>query len=226
MNVYAYYHDVLDPNCPDDLIERWRDSWKNNGFTPHLLQETDAAKVGGVEMLDRVISRLPSVNEKGWERHCWIRWAAYLQFANPTAMFCDLDVINFSLKPEDVSEVKGFLALSSEISPVFVSDSIGVLAVCSMIPGAWSSAILVDGKEHVSDMTMLLQKFEAGMIRVDERCVKVGDGRELTAPCVHFNNGSLPPEWRENNRWKAVDDLIARRGQETSKGLMSQKSEL
>lgn len=214
MNVFTYYHDVLDPLYPRELIDRWRDSWQRNGFYPHLLQECNATQNRDSWKYEGMTCRFPTVNSQGWERHCWIRWLAYLE-ASP-GLFCDYDVINFSLKPNEVWHFSGLVALADEISPIVVADRNGIEGVLSMFEKAALSSILVDGKEHVSDMTMLMRQ----PIRIERKCVRVGDSEELTSPCVHFHNASLPPSLRLNNRWRAVDDLKERRCEPSSQVLM------
>lgn len=203
MRVVTYWQDVGVPR-PDKLMTYFAVSWVRHGFDPIMATEDDAKQHPRYAELKAWAEAAPTVNDRRYEAACWLRWCAY-SFCAP-AVFVDYDVINYGLKPEQIPSGE-FVNLGG--AAVYATPE-GIEKFIKFFPRV--SPVQIGRKAHVSDV-YALDQFAAPLPLDEALCVLVGGPRELTAPLVHFGNAFVKPEWRFNERWRAVDDLYVRRKQ-------------
>lgn len=212
MKACCYYHNVSDQSYPGKLIECWAASWRANGFDPVILQESDARRNGKFLNFNRLVESLPTVNDKRYERHCWVRWMAFEDAA--PAMFTDYDVFNFGFSPNDVVNISEGLIVGFQdaVTPMFYADKFAVRLFISMSSWASASLVQIDGHDHISDMHFVKSKCMETHVKLCCVGTEVGRPDEMKAPLVHFANSHLPEELRFGSRWRAAEDLYRRRG--------------
>lgn len=224
MNVFSYYHDVSYSKYPRELISRWESSWKSFGFDPIILQESDARKHHLFDEYDELVKTIPTMNDPGWERHCWLRWLSY-ELASP-GMFTDWDVINFGFTPDEIKENEWNLTgMDQTGTAALYGSKLALRAFVSIIPFAIQMAYKVDGVRHVEDMHLMTSPLLNGLRSVHPVGWVYGEPGYLQAKLIHFSNSKIPIEFRENNRWKLVDAVSQWRsdnGQQPSTVLMSE----
>lgn len=206
INVYSYYHDVNYVKYPKELISRWESSWKQFGFNPVLLQECDSRKHHLFGEYNELIKGLPTINDPGWERHCWIRWLAY-ELSAP-GMFTDWDVINYGLTPDEINEKEWHLtSMDKTGTAILYGSKLGIRAFVGIIPLATqlSYKVLGANREHVEDMHLMKSHLLNGLRFVHPVGFVYGESGYQSAKVVHFTNCKVPMEFRENNRYKLMD---------------------
>jgi hypothetical protein len=201
MKVVTYWQDAGVP-LPIKLVDLWLRSWVRHGFEPIMAKPEDAARHPRHAVVKAWAEAAPTVNDRRFEMACWLRWCAYARHA--PAVFADCDVIDFGCVPEMIPQ-GDFVNLGGA---TVYATKIGIEGFISFFPRV--SRILVGSKEHVSDV-YALDQYALPEPLGKSICVLAGSSRELTAPLVHFGNASVKPEWRFNERWRAVEDLYARR---------------
>ena len=210
MKVFAYYHNPKE-TCwpyPDKLIACWHDSWKRNGFEPHLLTESDARQHERFEEAYELADRLPTVNHRIYERACWLRWLAYIRAA--PGVFSDYDVINYGLKSEQIP-TGDLVCLSTSGNPGCVYAT---AAGAKEFTDYWMSHATelvreFNGQPHISDLYVFERWFAGPKLDLC-RGTDHTDGAD-NSPLVHLHNGSLPPELKHNNRYLAAEMIAKQR---------------
>jgi len=200
MNVFCYFDNPKAPNYPDRLIECWRESWEANGFTPRVMTEADARANPRFTEIEATCKALPTVNDRRFEMSCWLRWLAFQQVA--PGVFTDYDVINFSLRPEDVP-TGNVVCLESPASPCCIyATREGLAGFLDAFKLGNQCATLIDGRQHTSDL-MVFQAWHKGPpIALSKLVTHAG---HLHSQCVHFPNGLVKNKWLYEHRWKAVE---------------------
>lgn len=211
MKVYTYYHDISDLGYPTQIMERWKTSWRNRGFTPVILEEKDARAHQDYDEINALVSKFPTVNAPFFERACWLRWLAY-QRQTQAGVFTDWDVINYDLWPSDIPQ-GDLVVLDRNICGTVYATQDGIQSFIQQFKTADRSIRYESGKPHLSDMNLFRDWFQGP--RIPYGCLAT-DQEELTCKLVHFTNGLLPEYHRFNERWKAMDDLSERRDQHRS----------
>jgi len=105
MNVYTYYDRINGFTCQIDVIKLWEKTWRDRGFEPRVLNESDARKhpyceeyVNYIQALHEEIVGKP-IDQYGTS--CYLRWLAYANTGDDVMYTSDYDVLNFSLEPVD-----------------------------------------------------------------------------------------------------------------------------
>lgn len=114
MNVIAYFN-LIEGNTFSsesfDLISIWKDSWRQHGWNPVLLDENMAKKNPLFTQIDP--GNLDSVfyenvNKNFWKYHksCYARLLAYCQYVrdNGPTLYADYDVINYGFVPDTLKK--------------------------------------------------------------------------------------------------------------------------
>ena len=206
MKVYCYYDFPEYSDYPMLVMDRWSASWRANGFFPQILSELTAWQHPDFGMTCKIVEALPTVNQRRFERACFLRWLAYDLVA--PALFTDFDVINFNLKPNKVPPSR-WLSLESPPSPGLIhATKEGTSAFLADFGNAMDHVIDWKGQPTVSDLYIFDGTYRG---RKYDYSVLYGDDRMLTSHCVHFANGRCPEGWKFANRYLAIDDLYQKR---------------
>lgn len=202
MNVWTYW-DRGDP--PDKLFQYWKRSWESKGFTACLATEKEAIHHPLYSHLCKKIATLPTLNSERYHRAIFVRWLAFACLGG-SGIFCDFDVINFGLT--EFSSPEEIVCLDSEVNIACIyATPAGLDALIhgflSIIPN-WSYY----SQPHICDMTFFQKWYRGPHLR---HCSSNRFPERISAPIVHFHNGACPPEWRQDERWRAVQDLANER---------------
>src|SRR5689334_12399815 len=76
--IFSYFTALPDMDLAGEriLISLWAERWRAFGFTPIVLSEWHARKHPAFEVFDEAVSKLPSINPKGYDLACYYRWLA------------------------------------------------------------------------------------------------------------------------------------------------------
>ena len=101
MKVYTYYDDI-GHELQQEMIDLWKRSWRNNGFTPIVLNYQSVTEHPLLKNYEDIIQET-NVTLTGREiskygMSCWYRWVAYslLSDSDTSVYTCDYDVININ----------------------------------------------------------------------------------------------------------------------------------
>src|SRR5687767_13866136 len=111
--IFSYFVSLPDLDLVNErlLVSLWIDRWRAAGLTPIVLNEYHARKHPIFPEFDAAVSKLPSVNPKGYDRACFLRWLAVQVAAqtypsdNGRIALCDYDVFIYDDWP-DKPEIK------------------------------------------------------------------------------------------------------------------------
>lgn len=160
MNVFTYYEPT--PLLGQEyLLACWQDSWRAKGWNPCVLGADDARRHPLFQAYNKAIKSFPTVNAREYEEACWRRWLAYSVASDEhveSIVATDYDVINRDLicGPGVRPAVLGrTLGLHENPTAACVGskrsfDAFVMLALRSAERGI----VRVDGRMHVSDMTL------------------------------------------------------------------------
>lgn len=206
MPVYCYYDDPARGDYPIELVKRWADSFRDNGFTPRVLIEADARAHPCYERVKEMVNSFPSVNDPRFESFCWVRWLAYQQAA--PGLFADYDVANFNVKPWDIptAHVTHIGAHCMYMTPQAINEFIDYM------PNAPEHAREEGGRMHVSDQILFEDWF--GCQWAQKRlCATYGEKGWRRANMLHFTNGWVPKRYTYNLRYMMVDRWLTKKRQ-------------
>lgn len=76
--IFSYFQPLPEMDMASEriLVSLWRQNWLKAGLTPIVLTEWHASRHPIYVEFDEAVSRLPSMNPKGYERACYLRWLA------------------------------------------------------------------------------------------------------------------------------------------------------
>lgn len=200
MKVACYFDDPR-YDYPDRLVTEWRESWSDHGFETAILTEEDARRHPKFQEIDDLVATIPTVNQRRYERACWLRWLAFQLHA--PAVCTDYDVINFGLRPEHVP-VGDLISLETSISgSCCYATPKGIQGFLDYYP-KWKelgAVVTLYGQPHLSDMQVFAATYRGPRLAYS---VFTDHPGHFASCCVHFPNGLVCEEWRHANRWKAV----------------------
>lgn len=184
MNVYSYFEHLNDVALP--VIELWKTSWSEHGWKPVLLGEVDFLSWPGCVLLDQIVSRFPTVNNRAYERACFRRWGAMVAVGG--GVMTDYDVMNYGFTPEALPTLEDRCRFLDANSPcVTIGTAMAFQRACDyfcdyeLLPSD-----LEYGVPHVSDMH-LTNKWElTEMLPRLSICKEIHEPGWETSPLVHF----------------------------------------
>lgn len=105
MKVIAFHAAIPSVARDEWLIDKWRETWSQHGWTPVLLDRSCAERHPKYQGLQRTLQRMPaSPNGWDWEATCFLRWLATAEAAKgePWVFAGEYDVLNFGVRPEQI----------------------------------------------------------------------------------------------------------------------------
>lgn len=197
MKAFTYFEEVpqLDKHVELALIDLWKMNWKRRGFEPVVLGREDAMKHPFYEDSIALISDLPSVNPKGYDLACYLRWLAVGAREETFVLMSDYDVMNYTFEPVRDNRQ---LTIYEKHVPSLVSGAPHhfVEQYERFVTYEFDPTLdKHDGKDHCSDMT-IIESGDTGAVMLD--VVKhYGEPGWESAPAVHYNNGSMGPSGKK-----------------------------
>ena len=63
-------------NKTREMLDIWRESWTNNGWSTRVLTSKDAALHPRYKSIEETLLKLPTINNQVYEMSCYLRWVA------------------------------------------------------------------------------------------------------------------------------------------------------
>lgn len=184
--IYTYFEP--DPQLPTsqwrELLQLWANSWKAQGWEPVILTRADAQKSPYYQKLRAKAATFPTVNPKGYELECFLRWAA--AHAVGGGVFSDSDVINNGLRPFAPG---GEILLHETGCPSLLSGDRYAMEelIKRFLTYTVTDSDTYGGKPHTSDM-LILRKFQDECTNL---CMSFGMRGWQKSPAIHFSTDSI-----------------------------------
>lgn len=196
MNICAYYEPLDSYNDANhaQLLELWQNSWRQQGFTPHVLGRSDAEAHQCHASLMAAVATFPTVNPRAYEDACYRRWCAFASYGltvNEPYVAADYDVFpTVHFRREVVKSVAHIGLVNYGHLPSFVSGR------------RWHFEQIIDilrhhrpdpACRHTADMTIL--RANKRIFNVDaHKVLCYGQPEWRSRPLVHFGNWFMPQD--------------------------------
>lgn len=216
--IHTYFSPVPDLNLVDEtkLLLLWRENWKAHGFETGVLNEWVARQHPYFDEYDAAISQFPSVNPKGYDRSCFIRWLAMAQIGG--GIMSDFDLWNRGVppvKPESIDWTKITVCergLNGALVPsLVIASQERYMSMCEMFADAKPENIVTEsGQPHYSDMLALqdLHQMYPDRFKVVPLVALFNDPGWEQKKLTHFSNGSTTKAGR-TPRYVHVPQIVA-----------------
>lgn len=198
--IYTYHEPVkeLDQNDITELIGLWQREWEAAGHIPLVLHESDASKHPMYSAAKTIFSSFPSVNPKGYDYHCFMRWLAVS--VKGGGIMADTDL--FPKSEAFPSQGAGINFFSgNKIDPRIPCYVVGDKAGYESVIGHFFAT--KPDEKHWSDM-IALRTFDAP---VNPIVKEYGDKEWQDAPLIHFPTNRMQPAGK-TPKWKYIPELL------------------
>jgi hypothetical protein len=187
------YHTPMGYADNDSLVELWKDNWKEKGFEPIVLEESDAKNHKYYDKIINAKSLYRGTNPKEYEKACYLRWAAMALRGG--GLLADYDVWNYTLRIEDLPVYRDNITLfSASACPCLVGGS--VVAYEKMLDMFLRfEKKPVDSphlKGNVSDQN-IIDAFVGEFYAIPKLCWAYGEDGWDKAPTVHYATAYMKP---------------------------------
>jgi hypothetical protein len=200
MKIYTYYEPVPGISLEDStrLLLLWKENWKYFGREPVVLNEEIARKHPRFSEIYDKVSRLPTINPKGYDLSCYLRYLAMAVVGG--GVMCDYDLFCYADYPFKTRATHTLVSLQHHIpSLVFGTTQAFNRIIQAIFTYELSKKdVSESGIPHVSDMYMFLRGKD-WPYKGFETVKNHGDEGWMLAPFVHYANASmqgLQPRWR------------------------------
>lgn len=154
MIINCYYDELTDnPSREEELINIWKKSWSKFGWKPNVLSKenikVDKSHISKLE-------NLPTVNNRGYENACYLRWLAMSQIGG--GWMCDYDVVNNGFTPLEAKllEKNKLIIFQKHVPSLVYGDMFSYERIFNIFCDDGKKYIhYVNEKEHTSDMVIL-----------------------------------------------------------------------
>jgi len=189
MKIYTYHDYVPElPHC-DKMLPMWTDAWARLGWEPIVLDHSHARMHPMYDQYVEKYKRLPTVNPKGYELACYLRWLAVAAMGG--GWMSDSDVIPYSFKPVAPPYSKLTIwSYGGHICPCLVSGDADAYSHAAEVFAAWEGPTNDEGgREHASDQNILgrVNHFYDNI----PLCSQYGAPAWDSFPVVHYPNGAM-----------------------------------
>lgn len=133
------------------LIDLWRRSWEKHGWQTSVLNEANAREWPGFDKLNDNASRLPSEYSTGFDKQCFLRWAAAAAQTDNVLALCDYDVINY-----------GFSPASFQGAPDLDPNTCGMLVCCEDPPQPVDMGCIISSPKRFGEIAQMFADWQVG----------------------------------------------------------------
>lgn len=188
MKIYTYHDYVPELPNSENLIPIWKQSWSKLGWEPIVLNDSHARLHPKYnEYVERYRS-LPTVNPKGYELACYLRWLAVAAVGG--GWMSDSDVINYSLNPISPLPELTIWSYGGHICPCLVSGSADQYTHTAGVFASWEGPTNDEGgRPHASDQNILGRV--TNIYNNVPLCSQYGSPAWDAFPVVHYPNGAM-----------------------------------
>jgi hypothetical protein len=225
MRIFTYYVPIagFDQTNEELLIELWKKSWAQHGYTPVVLGPADAAKHPRFAEFNARMEQLPTINGYAYEGACYHRWLAVQHaLGDEPGIMSDYDVMCYEPLKTPKADVTIFSLVGLEThnddeglerlkqSPGAPADAIFAWVVPCLVHGtaagfakiieafmnhqASSFDWIFNRRPHTSDQFILTQLRYSGLFQESFQCAEAYRGAWDTYPAVHYPNGVMHPK--------------------------------
>lgn len=211
MNIFTYFEPVpgMDIESQTKVISLWRKNWGSQGWRAFVINERHARSHPLYREFRSVVMEFPSINPKGYDYHCFLRWLAFSQCCNgDRAVMSDYDVMSYGFEPSVTEDSR--LQLYQGHVPALVmgyrksvDDLLKLFMDYKIVPTDTEG-----GRPHLSDMHILQRLLSSHPKRFNvdlKACCYQEDGWQ-TLPAVHFSNCSMAAHGKQP-KWKFIPEL-------------------
>ncbi len=195
MNKIFTYFEKIPNNRKNEvaLLDLWYKNWSSKGWKCFVLDERYAAKHPLYKSFKQKAKTFPTVNNKQYEYHCFVRWLAFSMCCKDGSEFiCDYDLMNYGFEPPSKNNDKIVFYYDAPCLTLGNREQIDNLCKLFMQYEIEKND-LHNGLPHVSDMTVLRKLFVSHkdnftVDRIVRNYLEEGwDKSQL----VHYNNASV-----------------------------------
>jgi hypothetical protein len=203
MVINTYFTSIAGMESHSEILKLWELSWRRRGWTTRILTVQDAQAHPRYNEFVARVDTYPTVNNREYERACYIRWLALVSVGG--GWMSDTDTINFSFSPQirkldfEIPE-PGYCPCLAWLKP---RCSRPVDLIMEYGPVAKWPATLQDeaSQGHISDMLIFQYQLQAGMDLGDPDQAVVCEYNEVGwrgFPLTHFCAGRTVREGFES----------------------------
>lgn len=214
MNLYCYYDTVPLHDQENELrmLNHWRRHHARLGFTPVVLEPWHARKHPYYENIHEAVSRLPSINPKGYDLACYDRWIAMATVAGGHGIMADYDTFLYPAVADDMTPLIALTGAERQKLRVYQNTTPCLVVGTAQTFNRWAWEFAryqpAPDLKHTSDMVILEEFAIKEPDSFDRfRYVKCyGEEGWDRAPAVHYSNASMTPAGKAP-RWKFIPEL-------------------
>lgn len=203
--VFTYFEPLFEETKEQEkeLVRAWEQNWRAAGWYPIVLRMADSASNPLYSKFSEAIYALPTVNNKRYEMACWQRWLAFSAASKVygPSLFIDYDIAATTALKRPESPC--WLGLGLDTS-CFADHHMLDKIINLMMTRASEGIIEIDGRPHVSDMT-LLNKLGHEIAPNLGICSLYPSTNQL----VHINNSSVIAHGKGRNRLSIFKEVAA-----------------
>jgi hypothetical protein len=189
--VYTYF----DPQVPggrspahSGVLRLWSESWRRNGWEPRVLGPRDAKKHPQYERFLARVRTYPTINPRGYEDACYLRWLAFAHVKG--GLMVDYDVIcNLFSTRRLLSARPDINFFDTTYVPCAVeANEKGTNMLCALLFGFNPLPRVA----HYSDMHIFKDESASGVLGpAGSECLEFGVPGWEKAPMIHFASGKV-----------------------------------
>ena len=186
VKISTFYEPLFGPREVHDraLIQFWKESWERNGWTTEVLSLKDCKTHPRFDEFKQQIERYPTVNDRNYERMCFLRHLAFAQ--SDANLFCDFDCINRNWNPaaDDIRFKAQVHAFMTRHPALYTADASGFVWLLDWLMFWPKHDVEESGRPHISDQTIFTQL----PISTDDVCLDYPNPGWENAHVNHFGN--------------------------------------
>ncbi len=187
MKIATFYEPLWAPREAADraLIQFWCESWERNGWTTEVLNLAHARTHPMFDHYRQQIERYPTINDRSYERMCFLRHLAFAQ--SDANLFADFDSINKTWQPaaDDIrfkAQLHAFMRTGNPA--LYTADINGFRWLLTWLMFWPKNDVEEGGRPHISDQTIFTQL----PISSDETMIDYPNPGWQAAQVNHFGN--------------------------------------
>jgi len=181
--VFTYYEVIPETGSQFDEIDVCARSWLMNGWDFEVLTERMAVRSELYSALDGKINSFPTLNDRMYERACFMRWCALDAVGG--GLLIDYDMINYSFKPEDLDFRESvILSADKKTPPIYAKGEDARILIKLFL-----DYNPPETDKHVSDMTIF--RYDSFPFKWLPVMLLFGEGAWHSAPLVHYSHNCI-----------------------------------
>lgn len=211
LKAFTYYQPLneLPPSNETRLILLWLKNWTAQDWDARVINEWSAMRHPAYNEFVPAYDALPTINPKGYDRACYLRWLAVAQELEPgeLGLMVDYDVMNYGLDLRDGVDMDKVNILEARGCPCAVlatAENFTLQAERFSLYTPDEKDMIPGHGPHTSDMCILNR--DLSHIQLLDWTLAFADEGWESKPLTHFPNAAMTPRGR-TPRWEHVPQL-------------------